>query len=80
MGLYDPLRRQTRQPVERIDVLREHAEELALLVEEAEEVVREGGVEVAGVQLLGEGKEGLRGGLEVADLEDGFWVGELVLG
>jgi hypothetical protein len=33
MRLHDSLRRQARQPVERIDVLSENAEELALFVE-----------------------------------------------
>jgi hypothetical protein len=37
-------------------------------------------MEISRVELLGEGEEGSRSGLEVADLEDGLGVWELVLG
>lgn len=48
-------------------------------MEKSEKVVRERWLEVARVQLFGEGEEGLRFALEVGDFEDGFGVGKGIL-
>lgn len=62
-----------------VDVLRVRAQQQALEVQRADEVVDVVGPVAAGIQRLGQREEGLRVVGEVVDVEDGLWVGNAVL-
>ena len=72
-------------PIQRVarggrTILGKHAQQLALLVEQAEKVVGERGLKVAWIELAGKRVERLGLGLKVVDVEYCFWIGEIVLG
>ena len=79
MGLYDPVVVQSRDALERVDVLRKDAREELLAREEDKKVVRQGGQVVAWENLAREREEGLWVSEEVGQLENGFRVWKLVL-
>lgn len=62
-----------------VDVLRVHAQQQALVVQHADEVVDVVGPVAPGVERLGQGEERLRVVGEVVDVEDGLRVGNVVL-
>jgi hypothetical protein len=77
VGLYDLLPRHTGAPLEAVDVLRKEHLEQALLGQERNKGMRDGGVELARVELLRQDVEWLRVLAEVGDVEDGFGVGQV---
>lgn len=79
MGLHQVLGLQPRHSFQRVYVLRVAAQQQPLLLQQADEVVADGWLELPGIELLGKGKEGFRMFLEVADLKDGLWVRKVVL-
>ena len=72
-------RRQARDALEAVDVLRHHPPELALVVQELAEVVRRRGLELAGPQLAAQQVERIGLLLKEADVEHGLGHGQLVL-
>lgn len=62
-----------------VNVLGVQAQQQALLMQHADEVVHVVGPVVAWVQLLGQGEEWTRVIGEIVDIEDGLWVREVVL-
>lgn len=62
-----------------VNVLGVQAQQQALLMQHADEVVHVVGPVVARVQLLGQGEEWTRVIGEIVDIEDGLWVREVVL-
>ena len=80
MGLDDPVGRHAGGALEAVDVLGEELVEEVLLREQGDEDVRDGGAELARVELAGEDVEGLRAGAEEGDVEDGLGVGEVQAG
>lgn len=70
---------QTHTSLQAVDVLRVHAQELPLVVEQPHEVVCGVGLVVPRVQLLGQSEEGLWVAVEKVDLKYGLCVGQAVL-
>lgn len=62
-----------------VDVLRVHAQQQAFVVEHADEVVDVVGPVASRIQSLGQGEERQRVVGEEVDVEDGLWVGNVVL-
>lgn len=62
-----------------VNVLGVHSEQQALVMQHADEIVDVVGPVGARVQLLGQGEERLRVVGEVVDVENGFWVRDVVL-
>lgn len=77
MGLDDLVGGHTGSALQAVDVLSEELVEEALLGEEGDEGVGDGGAELARVELAGEDVEGLGLFAEEGDIEDGLWVGEV---
>lgn len=79
MGLHQVLGLQSCHPLQSVNVLGVAAQKQSLLLQQADEVVADGWLELPGIELLGKGKEGFWMFLEVTDLKDGFRVREVVL-
>lgn len=62
-----------------IDVLRVHAQQQAFVVERTDEVVDVVGPVAARIQSLGQREERLRVVGKVVNVENGLWVGDVVL-
>lgn len=62
-----------------VNVLGVEAQEEPFVVQEPQEIVGVVGPVVARVELLGQSEEGLGVGKEIRQLEDGFWVRDVVL-
>lgn len=62
-----------------VDVLRVHAQQQAFVVEHADEVVDVVGPVASRIQSLSQGEERQRVVGEEVDVEDGLWVGNIVL-
>lgn len=62
-----------------VDVLGVEAQEQPLVVQQAEEIVGGVGAVVAGIELLGQGEEGLGVDKEIPQLKDSLGVGDVVL-
>lgn len=75
VGLDDLVCGDAGAALEAVDVLGEVHEEDALLGEEGDEGVGDGGVEFARVEFLGEVVEGLRVFAKIGNVKDGFAVG-----
>lgn len=73
--LDDLVRGDSGYALEAVDVLGEEHLEKALAGEEGDEGMRDGRVELSGVQFVCENVEGLGVFAEVGDVEDGFGVG-----
>lgn len=79
VSLHQHLWRNPCQSFQAIDVLRVHAQQLILLVQQANKVVRHVGLEVPRIQLFGQGKERVWVSVEKVDLEYGLGVRQVVL-
>jgi hypothetical protein len=73
----DEVRGYAGASLQAVNVLGEELEEQALLREQGDEGVRDGGGELSGVQLLGQDVEWLRVLAEVGDVKDGLGVGQI---
>lgn len=62
-----------------VDVLGVHSEQQSFVMKHADEVVYVVWMVAAGIQSLGQGEEGLRVVGEVVNVENSFWVRDVVL-
>lgn len=79
VSLHKHLRRNPRQSFQAIYVLRVHSQQLTLLMQQPNKVVRQVGLEVSGIQLFGQGEEGIWVSVEKVDVEYGLGVWQVVL-
>lgn len=62
-----------------VDVLRVHAQKLALIVEQPHKIMAQVGLVVPWIQLFGQSKERIWVVVEKVNLKDGLCVGQVVL-
>lgn len=74
VGFYDHVTRHASLTLEAVNVLGEQLQEDALLVQQTDERVRDGGAILARVQFLGKSVEGQRIVAEIGNVEDGLGV------